>query len=129
MRERVQQFIRAYIGEAKGNATRAAVLAGYKERSAYVQGYRLLRNAHVQAQILEHKQKADALAIATRADRQRFWTTTMTETKEATRDRLKASELLGRSERDFDDGVKVQVNVPTQVVFAIRQQGDSDNKT
>jgi hypothetical protein len=49
-----QRFVDAYLGEAKGNATEAARLAGYKEtrrESLAQQGSRLYRNVEIQAAI------------------------------------------------------------------------------
>lgn len=46
-----ERFVLAYIGEAKGNATAAARIAGYK--SPHPEGSRLLRNATVRARIDE----------------------------------------------------------------------------
>ena len=44
-RERL--FAMYYVGEAKGNAAQAARMAGYSERSASVQGNKLLRNPQI----------------------------------------------------------------------------------
>ena len=41
-------FIEHYLGDANLNATRAAILAGYSEKSARVQGCRLLARANIQ---------------------------------------------------------------------------------
>ncbi len=48
-----QKFIDAYLGEANGNATKAAQLAGYagNDESIRVEGSRLLTNANVRAEI------------------------------------------------------------------------------
>ena len=119
--EKRRLFVEAYMGEAKGNATRAAEIAGYA--SPKQQGSRLLTYDDVQA-ALGKRQKADPL-IATREDRQRFWTRVMlgTESDEFdTKDRLKASELLGKSGGDFitkvdvtsgGESIRVAVVVPS----------------
>jgi hypothetical protein len=49
--DRQKMFVNAYIGECLGNATQAAIAAGYSERGAAVQGFRLLRNSAVRAAI------------------------------------------------------------------------------
>jgi len=46
-----RKFCEYYIGEAKGNATKAAILAGYSEKGARVSGRRLLTNANIIALI------------------------------------------------------------------------------
>jgi hypothetical protein len=43
-----KSFVNAYLGEANGNATKAAIIAGYSERTAYAQGSRLLKHVEVQ---------------------------------------------------------------------------------
>jgi phage terminase small subunit len=49
--DRQRMFVYAYIGEAAGNATQAALTAGYSKAGAAVQGHRLLRNPKVRARI------------------------------------------------------------------------------
>ena len=44
--------------------------------------------------------------IASRVDRQKFWTEMMTAKEKDDNDRLKASELLGRSEGDFTEKIQ-----------------------
>lgn len=60
-----QRFINAYLGEAKGNATQAARLAGYSgdDHALRVQGARTLANASVRAHVDEVLQ-AEALSAA-----------------------------------------------------------------
>lgn len=85
------------------NATVSAKRAGYSERTAYAQGARLLRNAEVSAAISAvMSERADELS-ATRAQRKAFWTYVMLNEDAAMKDRLKASELLARSEGDFTE--------------------------
>ncbi len=48
-----------------------------------------------------------AAAIASRAERQAFWTKVMNDNERDLNARLKASELLGKSEGDFLDRVEV----------------------
>ena len=97
---------KAFSEHYAGNATEAAVKAGYSPRSAEVTGARLLRNAKVQAAIQEREKTESRSRIATRQDRQRFWTEVMQNGKEEMKDRLKASELLGKSECDFTEKIQ-----------------------
>lgn len=46
---RQQLFVEEYI--ECWNATKSAIKAGYSEKSAYSQGYRLLKNAQIKAEI------------------------------------------------------------------------------
>lgn len=89
------------MGQAEGNATEAARIAGYGAPAQ--QGSRLLRSANV-ATAIDARRRSDPL-IATREERQRFWTEVMkyedTEGHSDMKDRLKASELLGKTQADF----------------------------
>lgn len=103
--ERERRFVEAFMGPAAGNATKAAELAGYSKKSASRIGYRLSRKVQVRKAI-EDRADNDPKA-ATREERQRFWTDVMLGrapfTEAGMRDRLKASELLGKSQGDFVD--------------------------
>lgn len=87
------------MGEAAGNATKAAEIAGYKPASARSQGSRLLTKRNIKAAIADREQ-ADPL-VSTREERQRFWATTMRNADVPWKDRLKASELAGKAGADF----------------------------
>src|SRR6056297_3769880 len=56
------------------NATQAAIRAGYSEKTAKEQGYRLLTNVHVKARINElMRERAQRLEIETTDVLQRLW--------------------------------------------------------
>ena len=55
-----EAFVLAYIGPAKGNASEAARIAGYK--SPGTEGHRLLKNAEISARVSQHTEKAGATA-------------------------------------------------------------------
>jgi phage terminase small subunit len=101
--ERERNFIERYMGDAAGNATKAARLAGYSAKTARKQGSRLLTKGHIRAAIAQRTK--DDPGVWTREDRQRFWTAVASGASgyqlAALRDRLKASELLGKSQADF----------------------------
>ena len=101
-----------------GNATETATLAGYADaRNA---GKRALKNAYICTQIKEKRAKELKPLIMDRYDRQKLWTDIAKMESEATKDRLKASELLGRSEGDFLDRLEANVSQPPsiKVVFS-----------
>lgn len=101
--ERRRVFVESFMGEARGNATRAALAAGYSKATARQQGSRLLTFVDVQQAIAE-RAKNDPRVWA-REDLQRFWTAVASGAgryaRTSIRHRLKASELLGRSQGDF----------------------------
>ena len=90
-----QKFVDAYCG----NATEAARVAGYKQPEA--QGYENLRKPQIQAAIDDREAKPTEKRIASREDRQNFWTKIMEDEESEMNNRLRASELLGKSNADF----------------------------
>ena len=112
MTERERRFVDAYMGAAAGNGTEAAKAAGYgSPRQA---ASRLLTKSSVsdeiatrQAKIATERDKALAIVatadIRTRVERQQWWSKVMWDETVPWPIRVKASELLGRSEADFVD--------------------------
>ena len=98
-----QKFVEIYA--ACGNATEAARQAGY--RKPHPQGAENLQKPTIQLAIATlTKQTADA-RIATVAERQQFWTAVLRGEESAEmKDRLKASELLGKCQGDFIERVE-----------------------
>jgi phage terminase small subunit len=96
---------KAFVEHYAGNATEAAIKAGYSRKTAYSQGERLLKNVEVSAAIKNRERMESHARIATRQRRQEFWTGVMVNGQAEMKDRLKASELLGKSEGDFLDRV------------------------
>jgi phage terminase small subunit len=90
-----QKFVEAYCG----NATEAARIAGYKQPMQ--QGERLLRKDEIHKAIEDREAPEKESRIATREERQEFWTNTMLDKETNMKDRLRASELLGKSGADF----------------------------
>lgn len=104
-----QRFVDLY----SGNATEAALKAGYSAKTAYSMGNRLLKKVEIIKAIKERETKEITPLIATRKDRQKFWTDVMSNPDEDMKNRLKASELLGKSEADFTE--KIQATGTMQI--------------
>lgn len=115
-----QRFIDFY----NGNATQAAEKAGYKQARA--SGHELITKPNILKAIRNREVKRTKSTIATREERQEFWTkvangeikdqisktdgegnVTVIDKPSRMSDRLKASELLGRSEADFTDNQRI----------------------
>lgn len=62
-----EQFVSAYIGEANGNATKAARLAGYKVPGSY--GHDLLKKPEIQQALAEYRAEIKARGIADKQNR------------------------------------------------------------
>jgi phage terminase small subunit len=125
-----RRFIEAYTGNAK----QAATAAGYSEKTSYSAGQRLLKNVDIQEAIRSREEQRRAELIADREARQQFWTAIMRDESESMTARLKASELLAKSEGDFLERVQAQFQeVPPppkiEVVFVGRnpETGDWDH--
>lgn len=101
MNERQRRFVELIMGECIGNATEAYCRAYQtKNRNAgAVEGHRLLRNPKVKAAITARVRKDPA--VATREQRQQFWTQFMLDDSKHDAVRLRGSELLGKSQGDF----------------------------
>lgn len=106
MTAKQELFIREYLVDF--NATQAAIRAGYSSRTAYSIGNELLRKPEISQAIDAAMTERRNKLIATREQRQEFWTAVMTDADEDMRVRLRASELLGKSEGDFTERVQVQ---------------------
>ena len=93
--DRQQKFVELYTG----NATEAAKLAGYS--TPKTAGKRCLENVHICTLIKEKRDKECKPHVLSRIERQEYWSDVIRDTDESTANRLKASELLGKSEGDF----------------------------
>ena len=108
---RQKRFIEVF----NGNVVESARLAGYSEQYALKQAHITLgRNRIIQQAIQERERNRQEPLIATREERQRFWTGVMNDESAEMQHRLKASELLGKSECDFSD--RLQIDSTIEVV-------------
>ena len=105
MTDKQTKFISEYTKDF--NATQAAIRAGYSPKTAYSIGQRLLKNVEVQKAMNEHRDRG----IADREARQKFWSDTMQDKDEDMKNRLRASELLGKSECDFVEKAEIKNDV------------------
>lgn len=110
-------FVAAYDGDIGKAADSAGLNRSYARRL-------MVTNPNIMAHIRARQDEENAPLIATRQDRQRFWTETMKSDEESMRDRLKASELLGKSEADFTEKVDLG---GTLKVTTTRKRFDGEN--
>ena len=111
--EKQKRFVELY----NGNATEAAQLAGYAPKNAHITGYKLLRDSKIKKALEERLKKADGPHIASREERQAFWTKVFYDENCDMAHRLRASELLAKSNADFverrevsyPDGIEVRI--------------------
>lgn len=104
---RQRLFCEAFAANG-GNALQAATEANYSRPDP--EGARLLGNARIRKAIDRMREAETESKIATRQERQMFWTSVMRgeDPTADIKERLKASELLGKSQADFLDRVRVE---------------------
>lgn len=117
MNVRQQKFCDYYL--QSGNATDAAIKAGYSEKTAYSIGQRLLKNVEIEKYNAEHQQKAHKERIATAEEILEFWSETMRDEELTRKDRLRASENLGKRYRllEPEKGLEEQNPVNIEITF------------
>lgn len=95
MNQRQRAFCEAYL--LGGNATEAAIKAGYSPKSARSIGQRLLTFADIREYLAQRNAQIIAENTATLEEIYSFWTVTMRDQASKPADRLKASELLSKA--------------------------------
>lgn len=134
MNNRQQLFCEEYLKDL--NATKAAIRAGYSEKTAYSQGQRLLKNVEIKNRLQEIREKIQDENIATIKDIEEFLSLSLngemeeevisvvaeiegsskvvkTKKQISLRDRIKAAELLGKRYGMWTDKQEVDINLPT----------------
>jgi len=111
---RQQRFVEFYVG----NGVEAARAAGYtgNDRTLAATASRLLARDNIKAAMMAKDARAESVKIqedtkhqiATRSERRGFWTKVMNDVEADMSDRLRASELLGKSVGDF---IEKRINV------------------
>lgn len=103
---RQQKFVAAY----DGNATKAAKLAGYTGSQNVLgrTGFSLLRHPIIRAAIDRREEGAFRSLILTREERQQLWSSMACDETLDSGARLRASELLGKSQGDFIERLEVK---------------------
>ncbi len=89
------------------NKTKAMVDADYSPKYADTGHAHRIVFGNIRVKEVIAKKLADIKveSVATRQKRQEFWTKTMKDDKSNMSDRLRASELLGKSEADFTENI------------------------
>ena len=99
-----RRFCEVYSANG-GNALDAARTAQYAHPEK--QASRLLDNVGVRAALEKLRESTTNAAIATREERQAFWSKVLRDSEIDMKDRLKASELLGKAQTDFINKTEV----------------------
>lgn len=131
-----QRFADEYI--ISGNATEAAIEAGYAKRAAYQQGAENLRKPHIKAYIAERLDAINSAKIADQEEVLQYLTSVMRGTTQSAvvvvegegdgvssarlidktpdeKEKLKAAELLGKRYGSFTEKVEVEADLELNV--------------
>lgn len=129
-----RRFVDHYMGEAKGNATEAARLAGYKGSATTLGqvGAENLKKPQIQAAIRDRVSKRPE--VASREERQEFYSSIMRGVDPYQRDdgepipikdRLKACETLGKMQGDFLERHEVKLTGQTTTTLKMGELSDA----
>ena len=123
MTERQRRFCEHY--SAIPNATQAAILAGYSERTARSIGAELLTKPDIVDYIKSLSAEADAERIARATEIKEYWTSVLRDDEQRTEIRMRAGELLLKSSGEFTQKIEVDADVHEveDVVFYIPKNG------
>lgn len=127
-----------------GNATQAAVEAGYSKKYANTNAAKLLHNTTIKQYLDDRLKQLEKEKIAQQDEVLQFLTSVMrgeqteqtligvgqgaqkiTDIEVSAKDRIKSAELLGKRYRLFTDKVEAEVSTPRPIVINDEWEGDS----
>ena len=89
-----------------GNATQSAIKAGYSEASAYSTAHSNLKKPEIIEYLQSFQDRTDDKRVADMNEVQAFWANTMRNEEFKIEDRLRASDLIARSNGAYLDKVE-----------------------
>ena len=95
--ERLQAFAAYYVGPARGNGTRAAILAGVPPAGAKVWASRALTRPNVRALLEAHSARRDKAVIADADERDAVLTAILRDERRRPTDRIRAISELNKA--------------------------------
>ena len=130
MNQRKRAFCEAYL--ISGNATDAAMKAGYSARTARSIGQRLLTFVDIQEYLEQRNQEISEANTAQIEEIRELWTSIMRDRKVKTADRIKASELLAKTYGAFSERIVGETSASAVVndwIEAIQDCTSKENET
>ena len=112
---RQKSFCEFYV--VSGNATEAAIKAGYKEKYAGVNADKLLKNTNIQKYIEELQEKAKGNRIMTAIERREFLTKMILKEETKDTDRLKALDILNKMDGEYTQKLEVKGELKSEDPF------------
>ena len=122
---------RAFVEAYTGNGVEAARKAGYRGIMSTLSAIATenLNKPLVKKAMEERLNRATKRRIATREELQEFWSEVTYNPDIQMRDRMKASELLGKSQAAFTEKIDARVSVqggPTLVIWGPHEKNEPD---
>lgn len=108
---RQKAFCEYYV--VSGNATDAAIKAGYKEKNARKIGSENLTKMDIKKYIKELQEKAKTSRIMTAVERREFLTEIIKNGNEKVQDRLKALDILNKMDGEYIEKMQLSGQVNT----------------
>ena len=103
----------AFIAAYAGNATEAAIKAGYSPKTAGKIGSQLLEKTRISEAIREREEKRKNALIMSREERMMTLTQIARNEAEQTKERIKAVDVLNKMGGDYLERVKVETQEGT----------------
>ena len=119
-----QAFCDYYL--QSGNATEAALKAGYSKRTARVIGQENLLKPAIVSYIKARQEVVQSHRIATETEIKEFWTGILRENENELKERLKASELLAKTKGMFLERNETTLNIPKIEIIGAGRYADKD---
>lgn len=113
LNERQRRFADEYI--ICGVAETAALKAGYSEKYARSDAHKLLAHTGIKEIIDKRNKLLESKKIATMQEVREFWTTVIRDEDTDMKDRIKVSELIGKSNGEFLDRVEQSGGIDIRV--------------
>ena len=111
LNERERIFVETYM--ATSHVTKAAIAAGYSRKTAASMGSQLLKKLKIQNAIKERQSKDPR--VMTREERQALWSRFANDETQPAMVRIRAAEILGKSQGDFVDKKDIREDVVYQI--------------
>lgn len=106
-----QLFCDYYLQSA--NATESAIKAGYSKKTARSVGAENLTKPYIRDCIKSRQSKIHSSNIATEVEIKEFWTNVMKDSQNEMKDRIKVSELLGKTKGMFLEKQEIKITAGT----------------
>ncbi|MET3088732.1 terminase small subunit [Priestia megaterium] len=117
-----QAFADYYI--ETGNATQAAIKAGYSKKTARVIGQENLLKPAIKKYVEERNKEIKSKRIADMKEIKEFWTSMVRNNKLESKDRLKASEYIAKTNGAFLEKVEHTGDMDLNIVIDYGEDND-----